>query len=365
MPKAQTYILNMGPQHPSTHGVLQVVLELDGEKIIKAVPQMGYLHRGIEKLAESRTYPQFIPYTDRLDYVSAMGNNLGYCQTVEKLMQIEVPERAQYLRVIMAELNRIASHLLFMSSLAIDLGATTAMIYGFRDREDILDLFDMVSGARLTYNYIRIGGVMADVPVEFVPAVQRFLDKFPAMMAEYENILMGNEILQARLKNIAVLSGEQALAFGLTGPLLRASGVDYDIRKIEPYGIYDRFDFSVPLGKTGDNFDRYVVRMQEMTESVKIIQQAIYQLPTGEVMAKVPKLIKPPAGDVYHRIENSRGELGYYIVSDGTPKPYRVHVRRPSFINLQMLDKVCRGLMIADAVAVLAVLDPLMGEVDC
>ena len=365
MLKTETYTLNMGPQHPSTHGVLQVVLELDGERVVKAVPHMGYLHRGIEKLAESRTYTQFIPYTDRLDYVSSMGNNLGYCQTVEKLMGIVVPERAEYLRVIMTELNRIASHLLFMSSLAIDLGATTGMMYGFRDREHILDLFDMVCGARLTYNYIRIGGVVEDVPPEFIPAAQKFLSDFPEMLAEYHNLLTGNEILYYRLKNTAVIGAVQALEIGLTGPCLRASGIDYDIRKIEPYGIYDRFDFDVPLGQNGDNWDRYMVRMDEMVESAKIIAQAIAQLPDGPVMAKVPKVLKPPVGDVYHRIENPRGELGYYIVSDGTTKPYRTHVRRPSLINLQALGDVCKGIMIADVVAVLATLDPLMGEVDC
>lgn len=365
MVKTQTYTLNMGPQHPSTHGVLQVVLELDGEKVVKAVPHMGYLHRGMEKLAESRTYAQFLPYTDRLDYAASMGNNLGYCQTVEKLIGSQVPERAQYLRVIMAELNRIASHLLFMGSLAIDLGATTGMIYGFRDREHILDLFDMVCGARLTYHYIRIGGVMNDIPPEFIPATQGFLADFPAMLEEYHNLLTGNEILYYRLKNTAVIDGKQALEVGLTGPCLRASGIDYDIRKIEPYGVYDRFDFKVPIGQHGDNLDRYMVRMEEMVESSKIIAQAIEQLPDGPIMAKVPKVLKPPVGDVYHRIENPRGELGYYIVSDGTTKPYRIHVRRPSFINLQALSDVCKGLMIGDVVAVLATLDPLMGEVDC
>jgi len=365
MLKTQTYTLNMGPQHPSTHGVLQMVLELDGERVVKAVPHMGYLHRGIEKLAESRTYTQFIPYTDRLDYVSSMGNNLGYCQTVEKLMNIEVPERAEYLRVIMTELNRIASHLLFMSSLAIDLGATTGMIYGFRDREHILDLFDMVCGARLTYNYIRIGGVMADIPAQFISQTQKFLEDFPEMLKEYHNLLTGNEILYYRLKDTAVIDGKLAMEVGLTGPCLRASGIDYDIRKVDSYGVYDRFDFRVPLGENGDNWDRYMVRMDEMVESAKIISQALAKLPDGPILANVPKVLKPPVGEMYHRIENPRGELGYYIVSDGTTKPYRIHVRRPSFVNLQALGPVCKGLMIADVVAILATLDPLMGEVDC
>lgn len=365
MLKTETYTLNMGPQHPSTHGVLQVVLELDGEQVVEAIPHMGYLHRGIEKLAESRTYVQFIPYTDRLDYVSSMGNNLGYCQTVEKLMGIEIPERAEYLRIIMVELNRIASHLIFMGSLAIDLGASTGMMFGFRDRERILDLFDMACGARMTYSYIRFGGVSADLPPEFIPALQCFLADFPAMLEENHGLLTGNEILYHRLKNNAIISGEKAMKFGLTGPSLRASGIDYDLRKVEPYGIYDRFDFSVPLGQTGDSWDRYLVRMEEMRQSASIIAQAVEQLPEGPVMAKVPKVLKPPVGDVYHSIENPRGELGYYIVSDGSPKPYRIHVRRPSFINLQALNETCQGLLIADVVAVLATLDSLMGEVDC
>lgn len=365
MVKTETYTLNMGPQHPSTHGVLQVVLELDGELVVQAVPHMGYLHRGIEKLAESRTYAQFIPYTDRLDYVSSMGNNLGYCQTVEKLMNITVPERAEFLRIIMTELNRIASHLIFMGSLAIDLGASTGMMFGFRSRERILDLFDMACGARQTYSYIRFGGVSTDIPSEFIPALQRFLTDFPTMLTEYHNLLTGNEILYHRLKNTGVIQGERALEIGLTGPSLRASGVDYDIRKVEPYGIYDRFDFTVPLGKVGDCWDRYIIRMEEMKQSASIIQQALEQMPEGEVMAKIPKVLKPPVGEVYHSIENPRGELGYYIVSNGATKPYRLHVRRPSFINLQVLNETCQGLLIGDVVAVLATLDSLMGEVDC
>ena len=355
----------MGPQHPSTHGVLQVVLELDGERVVNAVPQIGYLHRGIEKLAESRTYTQFIPYTDRLDYVSSMGNNLGYCQTIEKLMAISVPERAEYLRVIMTELNRIASHLIFMSSVAIDLGATTGMMFGFRDRERILDLFDMACGARLTYSYIRIGGVREDITAEFIDATRQFLADFPAMLTEHHTLLTGNEILYYRLKGSGIITGQRAVETGLTGPALRASGVDYDIRKAEPYGIYDRFSFCVPLGTDGDNWDRYRVRMEDMQQSANIVAQALDQLPEGPVMTKVPKVLKPLPGALYPRIENPRGELGYYVVSDGSTKPYRIHVRRPSFINLQALNEICRGALIADVVAVLATLDRLMGEVDC
>ena len=363
--KTEVYTLNMGPQHPSTHGVLQVILELDGETVMKATPELGYLHRGIEKLAENLTYPQIIPYTDRLDYLAGMGNSLGYCQTVEKLMQVEVPERAEYLRVIMAELNRIASHLVFLASVAIDLGGTTGMMYAFRDRERILDLFDLACGARMTFNYIRIGGVMADVTPEFVAAARQFLADFPGMMAEYDGLITGNEIFYYRLLDSAVISGERALALGLTGPCLRASGVGLDIRKAEPYGIYDRFTFGVPTGKKGDNWDRYVVRMDEMKESANIVMQALEAMPEGPVMAKVGKIIKPPPGEVYHRIENPRGELGYFIISDGSTKPYRFHVKRPSFQNLQAVDELCRGAKIADVVAVLATLDPVMGEVDC
>ncbi len=365
MLKTETFTLNMGPQHPSTHGVLQVVLELDGETVVQAIPNMGYLHRGIEKLAESRTYAQFIPYTDRLDYVSSMGNNLGYCQTVEKIMGIKVPERAEYLRIIMTELNRIASHLIFMGSLAIDLGASTGMMFGFRSRERILDLFDMACGARQTYTYIRFGGVSADIPAEFIPALERFLTDFPAMLDEYHRLLTGNEILYHRLKNTGVISAQRAVEIGLTGPALRASGVDYDIRKVEPYGIYDRFDFSVPLGQVGDCWDRYTIRMEEMKQSADIVTQALNEMPEGTVMASVPKVVKPPAGEVYHSIENPRGELGYYIVSNGGTNPYRLHVRRPSFINLQVLNEACQGLLIGDVVAILATLDSLMGEVDC
>lgn len=365
MPRTEVYTLNMGPVHPSTHGVLQVILDLDGEQVVRATPEMGYLHRGIEKLAEGRTYPQFLPYTDRLDYVSAMGNNLGYCQTVEKLLGVEVPERAEYIRVIMAELNRIASHLIFFGTIAIDFGSATGMIYGFRDREKILDLFNMVCGARMTFHYIRIGGVAEDLPAEFVPAAQAFLDEFPSLLEEYHGLISGNEIFTHRLKGYAKINAARALELGMTGPSLRASGVDYDIRKVDPYGVYDRFDFTVPLGTQGDNWDRYIVRMQEMEQSARIVRQALEGLPEGPVNAKMARVIKPPAGDVYHRIENPRGELGYYIVSDGSTKPYRVHIRRPSFINLHALDELCRGLLIGDVVAILSTLDPLMGEVDC
>ena len=316
MPRTETYTLNMGPQHPSTHGVLRVELELDGENIVRVRPIMGYLHRGIEKLLEARTYIQGVPFTDRLDYVSSMNNNLGYCRAVEELAGIEVPERAEYVRVIMVELNRIASHLVFIGSLAIDLGASTGMLYTFRDREDILDLFDLVCGARMTFHYIRIGGVHHDIPAEFIPKCRAFLDKVPKFMKEYEEILIGNEIFQRRLQGTSRLTPEMALAHNMTGPNLRATGLAFDLRE-------------------------------------------------GTVMAKFPKVLRPPKGEVYSRTESTRGELGFYMVSDGSAKPYRVHIRRPSFINMQALDDMCRGYLIGDSVAAFAAIDPLMGEVDC
>ena len=360
----ELYCLNMGPQHPSTHGVLRVILELDGETVVKATPVLGYLHRGIEKLAESRTYPQFIPYTDRLDYVSSMCNNLAYCQTVEKLMQVEVPERAEFIRVIMAELNRIASHLLFIGSTALDLGGMTGMLYTFRDREYILDMFNLAAGSRLTYSYVRIGGVMNDLPPEFLGLLQKYLAELPGMLQEYDELINGNEIFQARLKGVSVVPAERLFSLGVTGPVLRAAGVRADLRKTRPYGIYDRFQFDVPTGTVGDNWERYMMRVLEIRESAKIITQALEGLPEGPIMAKIPKVIKPPAGEVYHANESPRGELGFYIVSDGSTKPYRLHIRRPTFYNLGSIEELCRGVKIADMPAVLAVLDPCMGEAD-
>ena len=365
MAQTEKYVLNMGPQHPSTHGVLQVQVELDGENIVGAKPVMGYLHRGIEKLMESRTYVQCVPFTDRLDYVSAMNNNLGFCMAVEKLAGIEVPERAEYIRVICAELNRIASHHVFIGSLTNDLGSATGMIYAFRDREKILDLFNIICGARMTAHYIRIGGVAADAQDEFLRDTQKFIDYVPEMLDEYNKLFSGNEIFQARMKKTSIITKEMALKFGMSGPNIRASGVDYDIRKIDKYGAYGKFDFDVPLGKRGDNWDRYMIRMKEIAESAKIIQQALDNMPEGPYMAKVPKVLRPPKGDAYHRVENPRGELGFYIVSDGSTKPYRVHIRRPSFVNLQALDTMCKGMLLADAVTAFATIDPLMGEVDC
>ena len=361
---SEIYCLNMGPQHPSTHGVLRVMLELDGETVVRAIPVLGYLHRGIEKLAESRTYPQFIPFTDRLDYVSSMCNNLAYCQTLEKLLGVEVPERAEYIRVIMAELNRIASHMLFIGATALDLGAFTGMMYTFRDRERILDLFNLASGSRLTYSYVRIGGVMNDLNEEFISLLRQFLADLPGMLEEYDLLINGNEIFQARLKGVSIVPAERLVSLGVTGPVLRAAGIAADLRRTKPYSIYDRFQFEVPVGETGDNWDRYWMRVLEIAQSGRIISQALKGLPEGPFMAKVPKVIKPPAGEIYHANETPRGELGFHIVSDGSTKPYRLHIRRPTFYNLGSIDALCRGVKIADVAAVLAVLDPCMGEAD-
>ncbi|MDQ0204213.1 NADH-quinone oxidoreductase subunit D [Pectinatus haikarae] len=365
MIKTETYQLSMGPVHPSTHGVLQVLLTLDGEKVVDSVPCMGYLHRGIEKLMEARTYFQCLPYTDRLDYVSAMNNNFSYCHAVEKLAAIDIPEKAQYLRVIMAELNRIASHMIFIGSLAVDIGATTGMIYPFRDRERILDIFNELCGARMTYSYIRIGGVRSDLSSAIVDMINKFLADLPSMLDEYNNLLTGNEIFQHRLKGTSLLSGEQARRLGITGPMLRASGIDYDLRKDNTYSSYDNFEFSVPLGKNGDNWDRYIVRVKEISESAKIIRQALDGIPDGQITAKVPKVLRPPKGEIYDTTEGPRGEVGYHIVSDGSAKPYRIHIRRPSFINLQALNILCKGYLVGDVVVAMSTIDPILGEVDC
>lgn len=362
--KTQTYTLNFGPQHPSTHGVLHVVLELDGEVCIGAKTNVGYLHRGIEKLVEDRTYPQVIPYTDRLDYLSGMNNNLVYVQTIEKLMGIEVPERAEYIRVMLAELMRIASHMVGIGIYIMDLGAVSAVFYPFIERERILELLGHISGARMTFNYMRIGGVASDLHPDFFPALDSFINEFPKFVDDYHKLIDENEIFRARTKNIGVISAEKAMSYGLTGPNLRASGVDYDLRKINPYSIYDRFDFETAVGENGDCFDRYVVRMKEVEESFKIIKQVYKDLPDGPIMAKVPKLIKPPVGDVYHQAENPKGILGCYVVSDGSPKPYRVHFRRPSFNNISIYDELFIGHKIADIVAILASFDIVLGEID-
>lgn len=363
--QTQTYFLNLGPQHPSTHGVFRVILELDGEVVVRAIPVPGYLHRGVEKLAEARTYTQVIPYTDRMDYLANMLMNWGYVEAVEKLMGIEVPERAQYIRVIVGELSRIASHLMAIGSYAGDIGGLTGFLYTFRDRERILDLFEMLTGSRMTVSYFRIGGVADDLPEGFIPLLQKFLADFPALCDEYDGLITGNEIFQARTKFVGVIPPEKAINYSLSGPNLRGSGVNFDLRKNRPYGIYDRFDFEVPLGKNGDCFDRFVCRMKEMRQSARIIQQALDGLPEGPILAKVPKVIKPPVGEAYTEIESSKGIFGCYVVSDGSNKPYRVHFRRPSFINLGYLAELCVGWKIADVIAILGSLDIVLGEVDC
>lgn len=365
MPDSDIYSLNVGPVHPSTHGGLHAEAIMNGEIIQDVIVHLGYVHRSVEKIAESRTYQQYVPYTARLDYLASNLPVLGYCQAVEKLLEIKVPERAEYIRIIMAELSRIASHQIAISATAIDLGATTGLMYGMRDRERIMDIFSMTGGQRLISSYIRIGGVAADIADEFIPAVKSLIKDIPKMIDEYNGLLSGNEIWVARMKGVGVLTREDALAYGISGPNLRASGVDYDIRKAEPFGIYDRFEFVVPTRTSGDSLDRWNVRIEEIGESGRIIEQALLNLPEGEIVAKVPKVLKVESGmEVYHRIESSKGELGYYIVGDGSQKPYRLHVRAPSFINLMILPVVCRGGVFQDLITNIATLDPILGESD-
>ncbi len=362
--KTQNYTLHLGPQHPSTHGVLHVELELDGENIVKSTTDIGYLHRGIEKLAEDRKYPQVTPYTDRLDYLSGMSNNLVYVQTVEKLMGIEVPDRASYIRVIISELMRIANHMVGIGIYIMDLGAVTAVFYPFIQREYVLDIFSKLCGARMTFNYMRIGGVAVDADENFIRGTQEFLDQLPAMLNEYHQLVDNNEIFLSRTKNVGKISRAQAEAFGLTGPNLRSTGSSYDLRKIAPYEVYDRIDFKVPVTYNGDCYDRYIIRMMEIEESIKIIRQALRDMPEGSHMAKVPRLIKPEKGHTYHQAENPKGVLGCYLVSDGSPKPYRVHFRRPSFNNISIFDFMAPGHKIADFIAIIASFDFVLGEVD-
>ncbi|MGQ0644257.1 MAG: NADH-quinone oxidoreductase subunit D [Elusimicrobiota bacterium] len=358
-------LLNMGPQHPATHGVLRVVLKLDGEVITDAVPDVGYLHRGVEKLAEHRTYPQFIVLTDRDDYVCAMLNNWAYCLTVEKLLKVPIPERAEHIRVIVGELNRVASHLLFIGTFGIDIGAFTPFLYAFgREREMILDLFEQVCGARITYNYIRVGGVMLDLPDGWIEKAKKFVVHMRACLKEYDDLLTYNPIFMDRTKGIGKISAETALSYGLTGPNLRASGVPLDLRKMDPYGIYSKFQFDVPVGKNGDCYDRYMVRRNELEQSIRIVEQALETIPAGETMGKVPKILRPPAGEVYGQLEGARGWLGCYLISDGTDKPYRLHIRAPSFINLSALTEVVKGWKVADVIAILGSIDIVLGEVD-
>jgi NADH-quinone oxidoreductase subunit D len=361
---ADEIIINMGPQHPATHGVLRVKLRLDGERIVGSECIIGYLHRGVEKIAEHRSYTQFAPYVDRMDYVAAVSNGLGYCEAVEKLLGAEAPVRAKVVRTILTELQRISSHLLWLGTHAIDIGALTPLFYCFREREEILKIFEKYCGARLTTHAFRIGGLQYDTYDGFEAETKRFCLDFIHRVDEYEQLLTENRIWIARTKGVGVLSAADAIDLGATGPVLRGSGVKWDIRKAMPYAAYDKYEFEIPIGKNGDTYDRYIVRMQEMRQSNRICLQAIEDIPAGPIMGKVGKVLKPPVGEVYHSIEAPKGELGYYIVSDGTTQPYRVRIRPPSFINLEALDKMIKGHLVADVVAIIGTLDIVLGEVD-
>jgi NADH-quinone oxidoreductase subunit D len=361
---ANELVLNMGPQHPATHGVLRVKLKLDGERVLGTECIIGYLHRGVEKIAENRTYAQFTPYVDRMDYCAAVTNGMGYVEAVEKLLGVDIPPRAQYTRMILAELQRIASHLIWLGTHALDIGAMTPVFYTFREREEVLKIFEEYCGARLTTHAFRIGGLQYDLYNGFEKNVVKFCDYFLPKIDEYEQLLTKNRIWIRRTRNIGVISGEDAIALGVTGPVLRGSGVKWDIRKAQPYEAYDKVEFDIPIGEHGDTYDRYIVRMAEMRQSVRIIRQCVERLAPGPIFGKVGKVIKPPAGEVYHSIEAPKGELGYYVVSDGTVNPYRVRVRPPSLVNLQALDKMAKGHLIADVVAIIGTIDIVLGEVD-
>lgn len=361
---ADEVILNMGPQHPSTHGVLRVKLKLDGEKVISSECIIGYLHRGVEKIGETRTYPQFAPYVDRTDYVAAVSNGLGYCEAVEKLLGAEAPPRARWVRTILTELQRIASHLLWLGTHALDIGAMTPVFYCFREREEILKIFEKYCGARLTTHAFRIGGLLYETYDGFEEDVKKFCHDFLNRVDEYEELLTENRIWIQRTRGVGILTADDAIAMGASGPVLRGSGVKWDIRRAFPYAAYDQFEFDIPVGENGDTYDRYLVRMQEMRQSHRIVLQAIDSIPSGPIAARIGKVLKPPPGEVYHSIEAPKGELGYYIVSDGSTQPYRMRIRPPSFVNLQVLDQMIRGLLIADVVAVIGTLDIVLGEVD-
>ncbi len=388
-PEFKTITINMGPQHPSTHGVLRLVIELDGETVVSLKPVIGYLHTGMEKSMESKTYHKSITVTDRMDYLSPLGNNMAYVGAVEKLMNLAIPERAQVLRVILLELTRISSHLVWLGTHAIDLGAMSVFLYCFREREKLLDVNDMVAGSRLTPSYFRVGGFYQDVPDTFVPHVRKFLEEFPKALAEYQNLLTKNRIWMKRTIGVGLLSAEQAIDLALTGPTLRGSGVRYDVRKAKPYSGYETYEFDVPLGKNGDVYDRYLCRMEEMKQSLSIVRQGLDRLRPGTVRADNPYLFpadrtdvklnmeeliyhfkimsegySPPPGDAYFSVESPKGELGFYVVSDGTPIPQRTRVRPPSLINLQALEDMCLGRMVADVVAAIGSIDIVLGEVD-
>ena len=368
--RTEEMLLNMGPQHPSTHGVFRAVIRTDGELVLDCEPHIGYLHRCFEKIAESVSYLQVTPYTDRMDYLAAMNNNLGYCLAVEKLLGVQIPPRAQAIRIMVAELNRIASHLMAFGTYGMDIGAVTPFLYAFRDREMILKFFETICGQRLNYNYVRIGGVAKDLPEGMVERVAAFLEYFEPKIDEYNALLSYNGIFIERTANVGVISPELGIAYGLSGPVLRGSGVRRDLRRDEPYCGYEQYEFEVPvgtgeMGQVGDCWDRYMVRVREMKESVGIVAQALKQMPAGDVMSKeIKRVIRPPKGEVYVRTENPRGELGYFLVSDGSQNAFRLKVRAPSFCNISILREITRGCMLADLVAIIGSIDIVMGEVD-
>jgi len=385
----QHMVINMGPQHPATHGVLRLVLELDGEIIVRLYPEIGYLHTGIEKTCEAKFYQQVVPLTDRVNYLDPLANNLCYALAVEKLLQLEIPEKGQWLRVLLAELSRLNSHLIWLGTHAMDIGALTVFLYTFREREEILRMFEALAGQRMMTSYIRVGGVTMEPPLDFFSRVQQFIDILPEKIDEYSNLLTGNPIFRNRLIGVGIISGADAAALGVSGPPLRASGVDFDLRRDMPYSSYEKFQFNVPVSTASDCWARYEVRMLEMRESIKIIQQALDGMPTGPVKADAPKVVLPdrekmktqmealihhfkivtegfnvPKGEVYQGIECGHGQMGYHVVSDGSAKPYRVHMRYPSFATLQALEAMCKGRMIADVVAVIGSIDIVLGEID-
>lgn len=363
--RTEEMLLNVGPQHPSTHGVFRLVVKLSGETIVEADPVIGYLHRGTEKLAEGLQYTQIIPYTDRLDYLAAMLNNYALCHTVEEAMGLEIPERADYLRVIVMELNRVASHLLFVGAYLLDLGAMSPFLYVFQERERIVQMFNQICGARLTYNYMRVGGVKWDAPPGWLEEVREFIPFMRERLKMYDDLITGNEIFLNRVRGIGKFDTDTALAWGMSGVNLRSTGFDWDLRKKRPYSIYDRFEFDVPVGQNGDCYDRYYLHLLEMEQSLRIVEQALDQIPSsGPVLGKVPKLIRVPAGEHYTGIEGARGELGFYIVSEGKDKPYRMKIRKPSFVNLQILPDLLRGQNIANLISILGAVDIVLGEVD-
>ncbi len=387
--EAKTMLINMGPQHPSTHGVLRLVLELDGEVVVKATPHIGYLHTGMEKIMESKRYQQAITVTDRFDYVAPMSNNLAFVLSVEKLLGIDVPARTQVLRVLLTELTRIKSHLVALGTMALEIGAQSVFLYCFREREKILDIYEMVSGARMMSSYFRVGGLMADVPEAFEKAVRQIVEEFPHRFDEYEDLLTRNPLWIQRLKGIGVIKAEEAIDWGLSGPNLRACGVPWDLRKSNPYSGYEQYDFQIALGQAGDAYERYLVRLVEMRQSLRIVEQALKIMPGGPVNIDNPKIVPPPKkvvrqsmealihhflltshgfsvppGEAYVPVEGPKGEVGFYVVSDGTNKPWRVKLRPPSFVNIQALPKLVEGHMVADVIAIIGSIDFVLGEAD-